>query len=171
MDTIYRKTAKGAQEIGTRAFGLPPRLRSTLILVDGQRSASALRQLVGASCDEYLRALNEQGFVEPAAQAAPVAAPRAPAAAPPAPAAPAAPAPGVPHAPAAPAVPFEMARRDAVRELVDRVGPMGESLAIRMERTRNAGELAALLDTAAQIIANVRGAGAAQAYLQRHRPG
>jgi hypothetical protein len=68
-------------------------------------------------------------------------------------------------------VPFETLRREAVRELVDRVGPMGETLGIRMERARTPAELAALLDTAAQIIANVRGAGAAQAYLQKYRAG
>ena len=38
MATVYRKTDKGRNEIETRANRLLPRLRSALIVVDGQRN-------------------------------------------------------------------------------------------------------------------------------------
>jgi hypothetical protein len=166
MDTIFRKTAKGTQELQTRAFKLQPRLRSALVLVDGQRSAAALQQMFGDQCNEFLQALLDGGFIEAAGVARPAAArPAAPAAAAPAPA----PAPAA--APARPVAAFETSRREAIRDLIGRLGPMAEALALKMERARNVDELQPLLDTAAQIIGNVRGASAAQDFRQHHRAG
>jgi hypothetical protein len=47
--------------------------------------------------------------------------------------------------------------RDAVRELNNPVGPMAETLAMRMERARNFDALQPLLEPAAQVIDNTRG--------------
>jgi hypothetical protein len=160
MATIYRKTVKGVQEIETRALKLAPRFRSLLILVDGRRSDDELLRMVTSAGDQGLQALAEGGFIEAIGLTA-ESAPRPPpaAATPPVPAAPAPPAPG--------GAGFEQRRRDAVRALIDHVGPMGEALALRMERSRSPEELAALLATAAQIIANTRGRDAAASYLRR----
>lgn len=167
MATVYRKTPKGIQEIETRAFRLTPRLRSALILVDGRRSDADLRKLVTVGFDEAIDVLVQQGFIEPSGE---VPTPRvAAAAAPPAPAAPAAPDLRPPAAPAGSAGDFAALRRDAVKALNDLLGPMAESLAIRMERARSGAELAPLLETAESLIASAREPAAAADYRGRFR--
>jgi hypothetical protein len=149
MATTYRKSSKGVAEIETRAHRLPPRLRSALIVVDGRRSATELHKLIPQQAEETVAALLEQGFIEPVAQA--------PASAEPAP------------RPAGRLVPvdFDSHRREAVRRFTDQVGPMGEALAMRMERCRSADELRPLLALASQILANTRGRQAATDYSAR----
>jgi len=153
MPTIFRKTAKGVTEIETRAHRLAPRMRSALIMVDGKRSDADLRPLIQQQPDETLAALAEQGFIEVLAAApdAVQAPPAAPAAA----------------APARPAADFEARRRAAVRGLNDQLGPLAETLAIKIERARTADELRPLLATAVQVIGNARGRGAAADYAAR----
>lgn len=170
MATIYRKTAKGQTEIETRALKLAPRFRSLLILVDGRRSDRELAALMPQAGTEALQALAEGGFITAIGLTADTPPPGTvrPAAAPPA--APAAPA--APPAPAsAPAMPFEQRRREAVRMLIDQVGPMAESLAMRMEKARDADELQPLLVTAAQIMANTRGRAVAAEFSRRFEVG
>jgi hypothetical protein len=158
MATIYRKTAKGVQEIETRALKLAPRFRSLLILVDGRRSDDELVRLVATAGDQALAALAEGGFIEAIGMTAdPEPAARAPAA-------PARPAP----APAPPPDGFEQRRREAVRQLFDLVGPMGEAIALKLERAATMDDFRALLVTAAQIVANTRGRQAATDFYQRY---
>lgn len=111
MSQIYSKTAKGQEEIKTRAGGLSQRMRQVLIFVDGKRSRDDLHgMLKGEDLDELLAALAAQGLIEASGTAAP-----RPAAAPaaPAPVAPAAIAPKpAPPAPEPPRISQEeMARR------------------------------------------------------------
>jgi len=149
MATVFRKTAKGSAEIETRAHRLLPRLRSALILVDGKRTDDDLSKLILQDPALPLQTLFEGGFIDAVATVAATPAP-APRAAP---------------APAAAAAPnFEQTRRDAVRGLTDLIGPLGEALALRMEKTRNMGELQALLVVAVQVIGNTRGRQAAADY-------
>jgi hypothetical protein len=54
-----------------------------------------------------------------------------------------------------------------VRNLTDLVGPIGEALSMRMERTRGADELRPLLAVALQVIANTRGRAAAAEFEAR----
>ncbi len=150
MPLIYRKTAKGLSEIETRAHRLPPRLRSALIVVDGKRNLAELRPLI-LQTDETLAALAEQGFIEAVREAAPPPPPPAPA----------------PKAVAGNADDFEQTRRVAVRTLNELLGPAAESMAIKMERARNPGELTPLLVQAAQAVATKRGRGAAEAFAKR----
>jgi hypothetical protein len=150
MPLIYRKTAKGLSEIETRAHRLPPRLRSALIVVDGKRNLAELRPLI-LQTDETLAALAEQGFIEAVREAAPPPPPPAPA----------------PKAVAGNADDFEQTRRVAVRTLNELLGPAAESMAIKMERARNPGELTPLLVQAAQAVATMRGRGAAEAFAKR----
>ena len=164
MPSIFRKSAKGATEIETRAHRLVPRLRAMLILVDGKRSDIELAQLMPPHAADTLAALLEQGFVEPVAVPAPAvaaASPGAPASAP-------APAPTPASAPApAPATSFDTTRRVVVRALNDAIGPAAETLALRMERTHNLDELRALLPLAVQAVGNMRGRSAAEAFAAR----
>ena len=167
MPTLFRKTAKGQTEIETRVHRLTPRLRGLLIMVDGKRDLAALSALMPQQADALLQELTAQGFIElvEAAASAPVAPTAAIAAA-------TAVAPVVqPTAPSSSAVEFEKLRRDAVRALTDAVGPAAETLAIRMEKARSPDELQPLLTQAAQVLANMRGRAAADAFTARFPAG
>ncbi len=160
MPTLFRKTAKGQAEIETRAHRLSPRLRALLIMVDGKRDLAALSALVPQQADVAVAELLAQGFIEAtgdntAATPTPAAAPAAAA-----PAAASASAPG-------PAPDFDKLRREAVRALTDIAGPAAETVALRMEKARNADELRPLIAQAAQTVANMRGRAAAEAYAAR----
>lgn len=161
MATIYRKTDKGRAEIETRAFRVPPRLRNALILVDGQRSSDELCKMILQQAEETLAALAADGFIEalataPAAPPRPAVAPAGSGAA----AAPAAPRPG--------SVNFETRRRDVVRALTDLVGPVSESLALKMEKARDEAGLRPLLDAARQLVENTRGTATANGFAERY---
>jgi hypothetical protein len=167
MLTIYRKTAKGQAEIDTRAYRLTPRLRTSLILVDGKRNSDELRSMIQQQPEETLATLLEQGFIETAAVVAPK--PRQPAVAMQAVAAgPATAPPTVPPSTLPPGVmSFEQLRRESVRAFTDIVGPMAEVLAMRMEKSRTVEELRPMLELARQIIGNSRGPGVAADFSAR----
>jgi hypothetical protein len=157
MATIYSKTSDGQNEIETRARRLSPRARSTLILVDGKRSAGELGKLV-QQADETLQALLEAGLIEVVATKSAPARDTVPA-----------PLTGAPAATPAPAsgmalVEFEAARRDAVRAINDLLGPEAEALALKMERATDADQLRVALERAVAYIANARGGGAAAQF-------
>ena len=156
MSIIFRKTAQGVTEVETRAHRLPPRMRATLILVNGKRDVDDLKLLLTSQADETLRFLSEHGFIEsvgetlPAALSAP-APPRAPA----------------PSAPAKPAPTFESTRRFIVRELNDVLGPPAESLAMRIERAPTPDELRPLVAQGVRLVQAARGQAAADAFAAR----
>ena len=166
MATLYRKSAKGIAEIETRAHRLAPRLRSALILVDGRRSDDDLRTLLQQNTDETLLSLVADGFIE-VVSVSDAPGPRA-----------TAPAPGAARVPAAGAAAppasitlsdrdLATVRRDAVRALTDELGPLAESVALRIERSRSFDELRPLLQRAAQMVETARGAAAAQVFRNR----
>jgi hypothetical protein len=71
-DVIYDKTTGGREELRTRAEGLPQRVRSVLIMVDGARPARELREAVqrlGAPNDT-LESLAAMGLIAPTRAAA-----------------------------------------------------------------------------------------------------
>lgn len=170
MATIYRKTAKGLVEIETRQHRLTPRSRSALILVDGKRDAIELKTLLTQQADETLALLLEHGLIEvggkPGAAAEPTPEPSNMTVV------------DIPLAIAIATAPkaaqrasgpdFASRQRAAVRDLNDILGPSGETLAIRIERSGDAGELRTLLQAAAQVIDHARGRAAAEAFLARH---
>lgn len=154
MTTIFRKTAKGVDEIATRANRLVPRLRTALILVDGTRSEAELGKLIAQQADETLQELIRQGYIEATEVVErPSKTPKA-----------AAPetAPGQLEGSS-----FVKFRSEAVRAFNDLTGPAGESLAIKMEKAASREQLGPLLQTAYQIIANARGAQAAIEFKAR----
>ena len=106
MSEIFSKTAKGQEEIKTRAGGLTQRMRQVLIFVDGKRSREDLHgMLKGDDMNDLLAALIEEGYIEVIGKmdAKPKAKEAAPAPAESAAAAPKAAAPSTPQAPAKPA--------------------------------------------------------------------
>ncbi len=156
MSLVYRKTDKGVSEIETRANRLAPRLRTTLIMVDGHRTDDDVRELVQAESDAVLTALLEQGYIEvvsfvPARAASNAAA--APAAA--------------ESGPAASAASMDDTRRRAVRALTDMVGPMAEDLAMRIEKVRRWEDLEPLLRMAQEAVRNTRGQAAGAEFGER----
>ncbi len=157
MATVYRKTDKGQAEIETRAHRLVPRLRTALILVDGKRNGDELAGLIANEPAQTLQTLLEQGFIE-SFEAAPQrsAAPKPPPSEAPAP------------PPADDTRALERRKRDAVRFLTDKVGPMADAINIRIEKAGSWPDLLAALQVAQQILANTRGAGAAAEFGQTY---
>ncbi len=165
MPAIYRKTASGQAEVSSKAHHLPPRARSLLIMVDGQRDALTLRGMLGPAVDEGLELLLREGLIEKSGNSAASPAPAAPVAAP---------APGAPLAPLAPAAPpamsFEETRRAAARAVTEAMGPMADSVAMRIERAKTPEELQAALQLAANAIADISSRSRAEAFRQRFLP-
>ena len=155
MNIVYRKTAKGVAEIETRAHRLLPRLRGALILVDGKRSDDELALLIAADPGATLDSLLDDGFIEVLATLADR--PPAPRQATKAAAVPAA-------ASAAGGRSIEALRREAVRYLTDQLGPGAESVAIKIERAKTMPELQPHLALGAQVLRDMRGAAAAEAF-------
>lgn len=144
-NTLFAKTDKGREALTSRPAGLVPRLRTLLIVVDGKRPVSELDKLVASEggAAPLLEQLLAAGWVEAVgATAQPPAAdvPRVP---PPAP--PPAPAPVAAEPEAQPVLPFSEARRRVVRFINDELGPMGESLAMRVEACKSPADLQAAL--------------------------
>lgn len=165
MPAIYRKTASGQAEVSSKAHALPPRARSLLIMVDGQRDAQVLRGMLGPAVDEGLELLLREGLIEKSGSSA------ASPVAPPAPVTAPAPAPAAPSAPAAaPAMSFEDTRRTAARAVTEALGPMADSVAMRIERAKTSAELQAALQLAANAIADFSSRSRAEAFRQRFLP-
>ncbi len=66
MSAIYRKSLKGIDEVAFKTSGLPMRMMSYLLVVDGQSSVEQLaeRNRHLPSLDVVLQGLMEQGFLE-----------------------------------------------------------------------------------------------------------
>lgn len=65
MGVVFAKTAKGQDEIQTKAGGLSPRVRRVLIFVDGKRSVDELRGMLQADDLQHtLGMLEEDGYIE-----------------------------------------------------------------------------------------------------------
>ena len=141
MSSIYKKTAKGQTEIETRVNRLVPRLRTSLILVDGKRTDDELRAMISADADQVLATLLADGYIEVISTTPP---PRSASAAP---AASDGPSPRK----------IEETRRAAVRFLNDHLGPSAETLALKIERSQNWAELKPHLEMAEHFLRAGRG--------------
>jgi hypothetical protein len=62
---VYEKTDKGREEIATRKHQLAPRLRSLLVMIDGEQTADKLLQKVAVLglSEQNLDELLEQRFI------------------------------------------------------------------------------------------------------------
>lgn len=151
MARVFRKTAKGIDEIATRSHHLAPRLRTALILVDGTRDDSQLAKLIAQQPEQALQELLDHGFIEVIAEA-----------------------PRVNRVNTQPTnvleqdkAAFSVYRAQAVRAFNDLAGPTGENLAIKMEKAASRDELAPLLQLAHGIIRNAHGISAANEFKAR----
>lgn len=71
LSSVFGKTAKGVDEVSTRAHRLPARVRAMLIMIDGQRSEEQLLAMSHSAADgrKYLGQLLAGGFVRPLSSA------------------------------------------------------------------------------------------------------
>ncbi len=185
MANLYRKTEKGQAEVTTRANRLPPRYRAALIMVDGKRTEDELSGMIPAEPESTLRWLTDSGFIERLdgsantsvwgttgvgtdsvqdKSALAAAKSDAKTATPPATSV-------WPEGPSASRTPIDRIKKDAVRELLGMVGPMAESLAVKIERARSREELKPLLEMGYKTIANTRGTTAANEFHARYIEG
>jgi hypothetical protein len=158
---IYHKTAKGAEAIANRHSGLPPKLRSLLIMVDGKRSYSDLSGVAAALGDSeaLLSQLTDAGLIEPVSAAVPAAAAAAQVDA-------------TTPAGLAP-VSLPEARRFASHLLLDILGPTAEVLCMKIEAAHNLAEFVAAVKRARDIVRDVKGEHAAERFVagvEAHAP-
>jgi hypothetical protein len=148
---VFHKTARGAEEIGGATRTLAAKLRRALIMVDGVKSVAELAPMFRqGEIDAILEELQAGGFVS--LQGGEVAVPVA--------------APGM-SAPATGAQRFQEAKRAAMREVMDRLGPNGDTLAVKIERASSPSELRAALGEAERVFEAFLGQAAARAFVQK----
>ena len=154
---VFRKTAKGVEEIDKRTHRLGIKLRMALILVNGERDAAEIIVDVRDNGETLLAELLAGGFIEPASGGA--AASTAPAAAS-----------GSSSLPAvSPAVgmgtmDLKTAQRSAVKAIEEMLGPEGEALALKVERCKSMPELQSTLEKVRDLIRMSRGETRAQKF-------
>ncbi|OSZ64704.1 hypothetical protein [Hydrogenophaga sp. IBVHS2] len=163
-NTVFSKTDAGREALASRPPSLGPRLRSLLIMVDGKRRVEEFGQLLGGDgAVALLEQLEQQGWIEAPRAAAP-----APAAASVAASAPAA-APQAANGASSVVIevlPLAEARKGVVRFINDQLGPMGESLAMKVEACKTAADLQAQLPRIREGLRNMKGAGVVQQFDQ-----
>lgn len=152
---VLLKTVKGLDEIQNKVYGLAPKRRRVLIMVDGRMTvAEMLERLaaLGSDLEAQLESLLGEGFLAPAG-AAPAPAPGAAPALKPA-ALDAAPLPGPVEAVIPQFAEFNLdkAKGFARYVVLGALGPVGGKRAARIEQTRSAGELRAELDELRDVL-------------------
>lgn len=170
-NALYRKSAKGAEAIAARLHGLSPRQRSLLIFVDGKRGIDELTRMGSTlgSVDQLLSELESGGFIEDAnskeAVLSSLGAPTSDAATTvPAVTLPAALAPAdTPLAPRA-SVTLEQAKRLAVRQLTDLLGPAAEVVCLHIEKARTLSDFVETTKRARSMVRDMRGESAAERF-------
>lgn len=168
---IYAKTPKGVAEVAARTAQLSMTTRRVLIMMDGKRTIDELSMLVRpGEIEAIVDQLESAGLAQRAAKDGPAAT-----------------APATlngrdaeTHAPTTLGAPvmddrdltpitLEEAKRRAVRELNDRLGPDAEVVAIRIESCRDIEEFRERVREAERFVTAALGAGAAQDYLNALR--
>jgi hypothetical protein len=142
---IFHKTPKGDEEITRRSYGLAPRARSLLIMVNGKTTGEELRkrgEALGGGIDLF-QILVEGSFIEPIASAVDT---------------PASPAPAQ----------FGSAHEEAVKFashfIVEALGPAYDELGGRVEACRDPAKLLPLLEGVREVIEGNAGKKKAEAF-------
>ena len=164
---IFSKTARGSEEISTRGAKLSLQVRRILIMIDGKRTVTDLAQFArGGEIIDVLSQLESGGFIIR----------------------PPAPGPATVSGPATVRRPrtlsstvteggesqrnvitLEEAKRRAVREMLDRIGPAGTDLARRIERSDTPEAFRERVREAERLVASLGGEEAALDYLRALR--
>lgn len=162
---IYTKTPKGIAEVSLRSAQLAMTARRVLIMVDGKRTVDDLAVLLRpGEIDSVIAQLESTGLIQRVLHGSSLEVPTVfgrDDAMPPMPA-------GAPSEDANPMT-LDEAKRRAVRELNDRLGPDAESLAIRIENCRTIEDFRERVREAERFVSAMHGAAAAQDYLRALR--
>ena len=167
---IYAKTPKGVTEVGARTAQLPMTSRRVLIMMDGKRTIDELAVLVRpGEIEAIITQLESAGLAQKADGAGVAAEPVNRVAGSEAPNTVQA---SVMDERELSPITLEEAKRRAVRELNDRLGPDAEVIAMRIEHCRSIEEFRERVREAERFVAAALGASAAQDYLRalRRRP-
>lgn len=166
---IYAKTPKGAAEVAARSAQLSMTARRVLIMMDGKRTVDELAVLVRPGEIEAIVSQLENGGLAQASRGnAPLDVPTVNGRA----------SDPMPEAASAAMddrelnvnpITLEEAKRRAVRELNDRLGPGAESAAIRIENCRTIEEFRDRVREAERFVSAALGPAAAQEYLRALR--
>ncbi len=161
---VYAKTSKGAAEVAARGGALSLAVRRVLIMIDGKRTVAELAPLLRpGEIGGVLHTLESMGFVQAmqgaettaraAAHAGDVDGPTT-----------------VGHAAEERVhVTLEDAKRRAVRELNDRLGPEAEVMAMRIEQCRTADEFRERMREAERLVSGMMGEAVAQEFMRALR--
>jgi hypothetical protein len=171
---IYAKTPKGIAEVAARSAQLSMTARRVLIMMDGKRTIDELAVLVRpGEIDGIVSQLEDGGLAQKAGAGADVSidVPTAIGAGPEAELAPTTATSVMDDRDLNPMT-LEEAKRRAVRELTDRLGPGAEVVAIRIENCRTIENFRDRVREAERLVASALGSAAAQDYLRalRRRP-
>ena len=139
-NATYVKTGKGQQEVQSRAFGLPLRSRTLLIMVDGRATAGTIidkgKAAGNAAAYAAMQELEAQGFIAAAST-------------------------GAPEEPGTPERSLASARRYAIAQMRALPGPHGPAFVERLESAADRGTLVTMLErcrNAVQVATNEEGA-------------
>jgi hypothetical protein len=164
---IYAKTPKGVAEIAARGPQLSMTSRRVLIMMDGKRTVDELSQLVRpGEIDGIISQLETAGLIVRTNTSAPLDVPTVngresdvelPAGS------------GAVMDDRDNPITLEEAKRRAVRELNDRLGPDAESMAIRLEHCRTIEQFRERVREAERFVAAALGPAAAQDYVRALR--
>lgn len=162
---VYSKTPKGVAEIAARSAQIAMNARRVLIMIDGKRTIDEVSVLVRpGEINSIIAQLESGGFIQRASGSLDV--------------------PtvngrdtefGVVSGPNTgglderDGMTLDEAKRRAVRELTDRLGPDAETIALRIEGCRTIEEFRSRVREAERIVAGALGANAAQDYLRALR--
>lgn len=144
LRAIYVKTAKGQEELATRVFKLPTRVRNLLVMVDGTVTGQQIVEttaVLGNSA-EFFALLVEEGFIAAAAPAA-----------------------GSAQSNPETNAPHKDIVRSVSRLVTDILGPAGDSLTVRLEKSRSLEEFAQLVEQCREVIENSVGKKKADQFL------
>lgn len=165
---IYAKTPKGMAEVSARSAQLSMTTRRVLIMMDGKRTVEELAQLVRpGELDGIIAQLEGAGLVLRMSASASLDVPTVngregdvdlPSTAA-----------GVMDDRDLNPITLEEAKRRAVRELNDRLGPEAETMAMRIEHCRTIEQFRERVREAERFVATALGPTAAQEYLRALR--
>jgi hypothetical protein len=167
-NTVYRKTDLGIAEIAGRKLGLRAELRRLLILIDGKNTVSRLATFVrDPEIESLLLELQAVGVID-ASDGGSIALPGAAAAT----SVNAAPSAGTSTSDTA-LLPtheqFIAARTTSVRFVNELLGPSAETLALKLERARDARELREAVSQVKQSLERAMGEAVGQRFLEAVR--
>ena len=144
---VFHKSAAGTREVTAPVHGLPTKLRRALIVVDGTKTVAELGAMFRpGEIDLILAELQSMGLVTLAGGALAPVSDEAP------------PDNANTAQTATSSEQFEEIRRRAMREISDRLGPNGDTLALKIERCATRDQLRAALREAETIMTSFLGA-------------